>query len=847
MLNASGFARARPIRVAFLVPEDEHAHTLLDAVIANCHARWGGRYSLIVPCEGGQPRSAYLPWLDVFDADIIYSYVDMDEEAVARIHERFGPSYLVRHAPYDQGQRDKRYFRPELPISCLTSLAVAPQYGRAHPPSAPQPMLIVDRLAGEPDNRFVDDNFGSTLDALEFWPLPDTLADIVRPLYLASKDLLANWRSGRIPSGEFVADVPALLTTMAHKHNTFGLAQLAADSAPHFEISDLRDDAFRLIVGDSFADRLTFWNDRSRFPAYLGRSFTTLIVPPALLDDTAFFTALVEFLKTRNNLRQSNGPRRIELVSTSVPLAHLQAHAARLQMADISTTYYAHSEVLIGDVPNEQALCKARLGFVSGSNFDTRSTWREFPAGSNTTTPPLLVPTILDGFSAPQAIAGYWATDVRLQRQNNLTRFSNVRHEWKLPRRLRLQGAFLKSHAKFPRTTADGALTFYTRINEPPPNITLPDDRTALIHSILHGRNWPPFRKRPLFGNKTSEPRNHPYAHIEPSDKGRYLLGTIGLFGGLQKAGQVLLHGFWKQSFDMLGAALGTDRKQDILKVLRKKLKSQRLETPDEWERLASVVATEAQRVRMPLRTIGFDQLKEQFEPYLAEGRRISEEHTTGPINDWFANASESLPESVRMLCVRNVLYQGYEWRCHKCFHTNWSDVRSLQPVLTCTVCQTGTSLAVDKPWDFRLNDFLREALKEHGVLALVWCLLQLEEAARESFYFLEPTALFLAYPQNRRTPPTNEADLICVIDGKVYLCEVKSSSRSIALTSFIQVAKQMRPDVAILAVMEPASQALSDKLDELKRALEPDGIQAKLLTFSELHVDKTAYLPSEE
>ncbi|MCY1076004.1 hypothetical protein [Archangium lansingense] len=165
----------------------------------------------------------------MFDADIIYSYVDMNEEEVARIHEHFGPSYFVRHTPQYQGQRDKRYFRPELPLPGLTSLAVAPQYGKAHPPSAPQPMLIVDRLAGEPDNRFVNDNFGSPLDALGFWPLPDHLSDVVRPLYLASDELRANWRSGRIPPGDFVADVPALLTTMARKRNTFGLAQFAAD------------------------------------------------------------------------------------------------------------------------------------------------------------------------------------------------------------------------------------------------------------------------------------------------------------------------------------------------------------------------------------------------------------------------------------------------------------------------------------------------------------------------------------------------------------------------------------------------------------------------------------------
>ena len=94
------------------------------------------------------PRPAWLPWLHAYDPDEIYAYTDFDEAAITTMHEPFAPAFLTKHKPYDDGKRNQRYFRPELALECLTSLSVPPQYARAHPPSAPQPMLVVDYLPG---------------------------------------------------------------------------------------------------------------------------------------------------------------------------------------------------------------------------------------------------------------------------------------------------------------------------------------------------------------------------------------------------------------------------------------------------------------------------------------------------------------------------------------------------------------------------------------------------------------------------------------------------------------------------------------------------------------------------
>ncbi len=85
---------------------------------------------------------------------------------------------------------------------------------------------------------------------------------------------------------------------------------------------------------------------------------------------------------------------------------------------------------------------------------------------------------------------------------------------------------------------------------------------------------------------------------------------------------------------------------------------------------------------------------------------------------------------------------------------------------------------------------------------------------------------------------------MICVVDGKVHICEVKSSGRDIQIARLVIVAKRIRPDVVTLAVMQKDSARLKNKFDELKRELTGTGIAAELMTLSEIAFDDHVYLP---
>lgn len=132
--------------------------------------------------------------------------------------------------------------------------------------------------------------------------------------------------------------------------------------------------------------------------------------------------------------------------------------------------------------------------------------------------------------------------------------------------------------------------------------------------------------------------------------------------------------------------------------------------------------------------------------------------------------------------------------------------------------------------------------MRDHSVLSLVWVLSALCERARRSFIFVEPT--WFGYT-NESEEPGAEADLLVVLDGRAILCEVKSSWHSLRLTDisdFVALAIRLRPDTALLAVMEDDIGPEADLL-AAKKQLADEGIDFELLTLKVYEAEDEPYL----
>jgi hypothetical protein len=103
-------AGTRPLRVAYLVDTDDCPDALLDSIFSEAYGRWGGRRTLIVPTKADGIDDRYKEWLLYFDADVIYSFVGLNDPAVAAIHEIYCPTVLLHHSPIGSRAGEQRSF-----------------------------------------------------------------------------------------------------------------------------------------------------------------------------------------------------------------------------------------------------------------------------------------------------------------------------------------------------------------------------------------------------------------------------------------------------------------------------------------------------------------------------------------------------------------------------------------------------------------------------------------------------------------------------------------------------------------------------------------------------------------
>jgi hypothetical protein len=332
---------------------------------------------------------------------------------------------------------------------------------------------------------------------------------------------------------------------------------------------------------------------------------------------------------------------------------------------------------------------------------------------------------------------------------------------------------------------------------------------------------------------------------MRPSNEANHLIGVLGLSDSLSRAQQLLLHPFLQKLFGELGGApnlADADVKQTVNTLIKRARGKPVFDITSEPERqaLASMIVKAAQSIKAPRMFISLDDLRRRWNEY-----RIAyyAEHPSS------ANVQEDLREQWdrhEMHAVDNVLgemrsqrmmFQGYPWKCDACQHRNWADFHALGSFLKCDVCAAETELPVDIPWHFQANEFLIESLRSHSVLSLLWVLSALSGRARTSFFYLEPTCFGF---ERSREKCDAEADLLALVDGQTFFCEIKSSWRSLRandLITFVKLAKRLRPNKAMLAVME-SGHGFEAEIDATRLELEDAQITFELLTPDKHSVD---------
>lgn len=149
-----------------------------------------------------------------------------------------------------------------------------------------------------------------------------------------------------------------------------------------------------------------------------------------------------------------------------------------------------------------------------------------------------------------------------------------------------------------------------------------------------------------------------------------------------------------------------------------------------------------------------------------------------------------------------------------------------LKDSMTCDVCQEAHQLPIDVALDFRLNEFFATCLREHDTLSVTWALSALREKSKYCFIFVPQTALYRDYPENQGRRVDRELDVVCIVDGKLVIGEVKAKVALIARSDLDDLAaavKELGADVAVLMAMSGDSRMMLEKEQQLRALLPAD------------------------
>ncbi|MCG2644294.1 MULTISPECIES: hypothetical protein [Bradyrhizobium] len=779
--------------------------------------------------------------MEAFDPDIIYSYLSLAAGKVRQLHERIYPSAYIEHE-FD-GRFDVHGLKPRYGFDPLCSLSTLFVLAR-HNPTAP--FKILDSWHTETPSRFFTDNFGTYHYCRSTGMFPPDARTAGNLLSVVSPEH-ASPRFGIPPDLETLRTELEGFQFVAQRR-AISLSLSSTIYAPKVDIRAGRwSGAFNLVVGEEFSDRLLFWNARLLIPSWLDRELCCFRVDPDQLQDEEFVSVLTEFLNLQNHVNAGSGGQP-QLVVRSASLAADQLRCAYDRIRSLRLWSMVRSEAITSledVVPTKVELERAQVTF--GEFELRRPSWTRFEWSPPDAHPPAVYPDHLTDAPPRQLFTnGHWISDFVFEDDGPRPPFSNSNF-WMLARRWRVAGAFkVKYDASSPiplhwaRSGQLGSLSLPVCSQRSIRSIAVPTIEEAVSYAFLHDNS------RNL-NYKDPDPYFSPRAyHLSRSNEARYLSGILGMTNGLQRAAGLLLHPFLQEIFAALGGVTNPsgDNVASVISSLRERSRFEPafdLKNEQDIKTLGTLIAKAAKTTKIPREFISYADLQRRWGAYCA-WYWFNNWQPALKENDGFLDEEGSLDDCLIEFRSRKMLFQGHRWTCGRCHHRNWIDLDGLAAEQTCRICKAAEPTPVNIRWLFRPNDFLIECLRDHSVLSLIWTLSALRQRSRYSFMFVGPTWF---WSKKDLESHDAEADLLVLTDGKSLLCEVKSSWNSLRrphVDSLIDQALHLRPDIAMLAVMD-TRQGRPKFLDQATTKLNDAGIDFELLTTDKFGPEHRPFL----
>lgn len=812
-------ATPRPIRVAYLLEDGLDAHAWLDAIFAECFGRHGGRQSLIIPVADGVISERYKEWLRFLDPDFVLLLTYDNQALVPVLVDLLADTTILERKRDREAMEKHPSVRVDAPgltaLSWLPYLKIVSSFLRA------KPDFILDRYPAWADDGFIGDNFGTLNDSVNPFPVHKQLG--VRGLILTPKDAPANrWHFGTVEADE-VLDGYDVIDRMSKNSSIATLGQLSNLYSQQYRTEHPWTKGFCLVVGDNFEDRISCWNAGLLFDDAQNQTFKTMRVPAAIRSDEIRTGQIANFLRLRNWIGGGNGPTRVVVRSHSLGTADVQEFIEQLRKITMSNVDFSVIESLDDCIPPDMKQIYPAYHFGNPPPPTAETAIRD--AMTIVTVPEPMHLGYCAGMH-PIFSQGCWFVDLEIDRLYDNSRFANIREKWMLPSRPQLIRQFCGTTSA--RLLRHGSISVRADIIKRDVEVKQPEDGN-IFYAILS--DTPHYLYQDM---RTSTVNAVAYKHSVLSDKGRYLQGMLGMFGSLSGFEEVLSNHFWRSQFENM-AAPAQEQQEEVIRDLKLRMKATdgTLQINDDagWQKLAERIIQISSRLRVPRQKTRYSKLFEAWKVEL-NAAIDADGNLKGRRDEILAEAPDDLKRSLSFLLERGVFYRGHEWSCRHCLHRNWVSVDFLKDIMQCEVCREDHQLPIDVALDFRLNEFFATCLREHDTITVAWALSALREKSKSCFIFAPQTALYRDYPENQRDKPDRELDVVCIVDGKFVIGEVKASVVKIAksdIEDLALAAQELGADVAILMAMTGDHGLMDEKKQQL-RALLPVTIEIKSL-----------------
>lgn len=796
--------KVRPRKTAFLINPELGMEPILSA-IEYCQREWGGRFNLLVPTDGSVIADAWFKLLKLFDPDEIFAVPDIDDK-LKNVLER--SLTFTKYDSVELGDNGEcRSIKAHDHFFDIDN--VIPMYESRRSVILREPPDRIFRLS-------------SSQRAAPFYVANFGVFDRI----VSTLEMFENIQDHLDIDLDKESDVNIFGFFNKKEFNPVTLNELASYKAYSelFEGCDMHNnECFQIIIGDNPLNMIYLWDrifllGRQEWKPQLSRYQIWLPnnVVDDLLTDAEKLDAFIGMGKILS--RSYNQMQMIKFISyDAVNVKNEELKKKVEEGISKKTGLHVHSTNINYFNPDQFPDIKAESG-ISRDRTPVTCILTEKKNDTPVYTFEMPKPDILQRFDLADRrfFRVSWAVDIQIEKY--APHIINTNEKYRFPFRRDSSCAFHPARvSKYGDIVVDAVASKKQGLLKIPPNSTL---FFHLLTGFYHT----------VYKHEENLIRQNIFKTITTSDKGKYQRGFIGLFGSLDSAANYCESPFWRELLEYMSGKIfcfgkePTTNTDKLLGEIKRNICGNiYIRNGEDYEQIKEEEYRDL-AIRLDEKITGLR--GHQKEVTLKEILKYREGFEREKLRDDIFNSD------FRYLVESNILLQGFRPQCKRCGSRLWYPIEEVKKQIACTGCESVFHMPPEEEWSYRLNTLCANAIREHGVIPVILSLRHLKHFDWKSFEYYPSQELI---PSDRRHGK-REIDIVCLVNGKLAIGEIKSSERDIktaTLEKCKQLSFEIKPDIFIIYLMKQVheiSKAKKSLLTDFAKELKSNGVRTLAL-----------------